>query len=31
MLDQLDFIFSSVLNGNAHMANGNLELNLHKT
>ena len=31
MLGQLDFIFSSVLKGNAHMAIGNPELNLHKT
>lgn len=31
MLGQLDFIFSSVPKGNAHMANGNPELNLHKT
>lgn len=31
MLGQLDFIFSSVLKGNAHMANGNPELNLQKT
>lgn len=31
MLGQSDFIFSNVLKGNAHMADSNPELNLHKT